>query len=154
MQRETITFPNLQARNLERRNFNLPQDFEGERNIVLMAFQRWHQSLVDSWIPPLKALQERQPELYIYELPILSSIYVLGRSFIDGGMAFAIPDKRVRETTLTVYTDVKQVLRALQIPNTETINIFLVDRAGQIFWRGEGGHDPERMADLERVVDA
>jgi hypothetical protein len=154
MQRETVTFPKLQARNLERRNFNLPQDFEGERNIVLMAFRRWHQSLVDSWISPLKMLQSRHPELCVYELPMLSSIYLLGRSFIDGGMAFAIPDQRVRETTLTVYTDVEQVVWALQIPNTETINVFLVDRTGQIFWRGKGGYNPDQMADLERAAEA
>ncbi len=38
----------LSARNLNGRMFTLPADFGGTYNVAVIAFQRWHQELVDS----------------------------------------------------------------------------------------------------------
>lgn len=149
-----LTFPRIQARNLEGRTFNLPADFAGERNVVLIAFKQWHQSIVDGWMPQLKELKARRPGLQVYELPTISNLYALGRPFIDGGMAMAIPNKATRETTLTVYIDLRRVTEPLKISNTDTITIVLVDRAGQVFWRGQGDYDPAQMAELARATDS
>ena len=58
----------------------------------------------------------------------------------------------VRDRTLTVYTDVRRVMAALQIPSTATITLLLVDRSGRIFWRDAGAYDVERAAGLERAL--
>jgi hypothetical protein len=152
MMTETMIFPKLEARNLESRRFMLPDDFAGTYNVAIVAFRRWHQALVDSWSAPLRRLRAAYPDLRAYELPMLSSPYAFARFFIDGGMAAAIPDREVRAATLTVYTDVQQVARALQIPATDTIHLFLVDRAGQISWRGRGEYDEWQYNDLEQTV--
>lgn len=149
---ENITFPELDARNLESRSYRLPGDFEGAYNVAMVAFRRWHQGMVDSWSAPLRRLSEAYPHLRAYELPMLSSPYVLARFFIDGGMAAAIPDREVRASTLTVYTDVSKVVAALRIPGTETIHLFLVDRAGRIYWRGQGEYDEFQYKELEQTL--
>jgi len=41
-------FPPIRARNLEGVDVDLPDGFIGDRNVVAIAFQRNHQSLVDS----------------------------------------------------------------------------------------------------------
>ncbi len=147
-------FPSLEARNLNGKRLYLPAGFGGARNVVLIAFRRWHQSLVDSWFPYLERLMSANPDLRAYELPLISSLYSLARPFIDGGMAAAIPDPKVRERTLTVYTDVGRVTAALGIRNQSTITVLLVDREGRIFWRGEGPYAPERATGLERALAA
>ncbi|NTU82956.1 MAG: hypothetical protein HGA45_26920 [Chloroflexales bacterium] len=147
-------FPQLKARNLNGRRLTLPAGFAGVRNIVIVAFRRWHQPLVDSWFPALDPLLAAHPDLRAYELPVIASGYGLVRPFIDGGMAVAIPDPAVRERTLTVYTDVATVMAALQIANPETITILLVDLSGQISWRSEGAHDPEKGAGLAQELAA
>lgn len=145
-------FPALQARNLNGQRINLPAGLGGERNLVLIAFRRWHQALVDSWFPYLDTLLAAHPELRAYELPLISSMYALARPLIDGGMAAAIADPKVRERTLTVYTDVSRVTTALQIINTTTISVLLVDRQGRILWRSEGPYSPVQAAGLERAL--
>lgn len=145
-------FPTLQARNLNGRTITLPAELGGARNIVLVAFRRWHQDLIDAWFPYLETLLAAHPELRAYELPMIGGLYTLARPFIDGGMAAAIPDPAVRERTLTVYTDVGRVMRALQIASTETITLLLVDRQGRIFWRDAGPYAPERFAGLEHAL--
>lgn len=149
-----MQFPAIEARNLVGRRFNLPADFEGGRNLVLMAFRREHQALVDSWLPALRELAAGHPDLKIYEVPMLAWYYFWMRPMIDGGMAMAIPERQVRETTLTVYTDLSQVTRALAITNTNTITLFLVDSNGTIHWRCEGGYDQRRHAELASVLAA
>jgi hypothetical protein len=43
-------FPRLAARDLEGQVRSLPDDFAGTRNLVVVAFRREQQSMVDSWI--------------------------------------------------------------------------------------------------------
>ncbi|OAN47541.1 hypothetical protein A6A03_09820 [Chloroflexus islandicus] len=148
----TLLFPTLPARNLNGRTLTLPAEFGGAFNIAIIAFRRWHQALVDSWFTFLNPLLAAHPTLRAYELPIIGRQYILARPFIDGGMAFAIPDPAVRNRTLTVYTDVQQVVTALQIASTETITLLLVDRTGRIFWRDTGPYTAERAAGLEQTL--
>ena len=148
----SAVFPALKARNLNGRTLALPTEFAGERNIVIVAFRRWHQALVDSWFPALAPLLATHPDVRAYELPMLAGGYALARPFIDGGMARAIPDPAVRERTLTVYTNVAQSQAALQISNPETITVLLVDRSGQITWRSEGEYTADKGAVLEQAL--
>jgi len=148
----SAVFPALRARNLNGRTFTLPAEFGGTQNIAIIAFQRWHQDLVDAWFPYLDTLLATHPELRAYELPMIGGLYTLARPFIDGGMAAAIPNPAVRDRTLTVYTDVRRVMAALQITSTETITLLLVDRTGQIFWRDAGAYTAEQAAGLERAL--
>lgn len=152
MKGRATLFPSLQARNLEGRTFNLPEDFAGDLNIVLVAFERWHQAVVDSWLPAVETLMARHPRLALYEIPVLSSHYRLMRPFIDGGIAASL-HHRARQRTLTAYTDRGRVVHALELPNHHTVAILLVDRQGRILWRSSGWYDPNEAAMLEHVLE-
>jgi hypothetical protein len=56
MAQDPPRFPAVTGRSLEHRTFKLPADFEGERNLVLVAFKRAQQADVDSWMPFLRPL--------------------------------------------------------------------------------------------------
>ncbi len=145
-------FPTIQGENLEKRKFVLPSDLEGEKNILLVAFQRWHQALVDSWTGPLANLVADRSDVYIYELPILPQINPIGRFFIDNGMRAGIPSRKVREMTITVYTDLDDFARKLNIENFDTIVPMVVTREGEILWRGLAGYDEQQFNQLGQVL--
>jgi hypothetical protein len=42
-----MSFPEIEASNLEGRKFVLPQDLDGELNVVIIPFLREQQELVD-----------------------------------------------------------------------------------------------------------
>jgi hypothetical protein len=46
-----VSFPQLAARDLGGREVALPAGLPGERNVVIVAFRREQQRLVDSWVP-------------------------------------------------------------------------------------------------------
>jgi hypothetical protein len=149
---QTLVFPNVSGSNLEQRPFNLPQDFEGKLNLVALAFEQWQQNDVNSWLPTVTTLQELYPNLKFYELPTLTQFNGLFQSAIDGGMRAGIPDKATREVTITLYLDRAAFMRSLEIPDIKAIVLLLVDKEGNIYWRGQGPFDETRKEGLEQVL--
>jgi hypothetical protein len=133
-----VTFPTVEARNLQGLGVTLPSAFEGDRNVVVVAFKREHQALVDSWVPWLEAQAAVDAGLRFYEIPTIGRIWAPVRNMIDGGMARAIKEPVVLQRTLTVYGDVNRLTRPLAITDTSTIAVFLVDAVGTVLWSGSG----------------
>lgn len=146
-------FPAVEGRSLEGEQFNLPADFKGELNVVLVAFKREQQDDVDTWTPFLKTMGASRPYLRVYELPTLGRGYGWMRRFIDGGMSRGIPDSAVRAATITLYIDKAPYRESLQIRDEDRIYVLLVDRQGRIFWRGAGRFDERAGAELLRHAD-
>jgi hypothetical protein len=149
-----VLFPPVQGSNLERRQFRLPGDFEGERNLVLIAFRREQQFDVDTWSAPIKGLRERFPDLRFYELPTIKRGNPVFRFWLDSAMRAGIPDRTAREQTITLYLDKEAFRAALDLPSEETIYALLVDRQGRVLWRAEGPFTEAKGRELEGFLSA
>ena len=147
-------FPEISSTNLARETFDLPGGFEGELNLCLIAFHRWHQALINSWIPLAEHLEETYPGFVYYELPVIRRLNPLFRSFIDQGMRGGIPEATARHKTITLYTDKAALREALEIADDEMIHLRLVDPSGDVHWVGSGPVTKEAGEALERVVRA
>jgi hypothetical protein len=154
MEETIMQFPNVTGANLQRNKLNLPQDFQGELNLVFVAFQQWQQTQVDTWIPFARQLEETHAGLRYYELPTIQRLNVLARTFINEGMRAGIPDPIARERTITLYLDKKPFREALQLPGEDDIHVLLLDRRGQVLWRTEGGFASEKGNSLTAAVQA
>ena len=148
-----IEFPVIAARDLEGRDLVLPEAFAGLRNVVLVAFRRHHQELVDSWIPWLEEQSRNDVALRFYELPTISRIWNPVRSFIDGGMAAAIRTPKILQRTFTIYGDVRKLTAPLVITNRSTISLFLVDEEGHVHWTGAGPYTDGTARELGHALD-
>ncbi len=147
-----VMFPLVDARNLLGVDVQLPAAFEGAHNVVLIAFQRNHQSLVDSWVPWLEQQAAADPALRFYEVPTIGRIWAPARRFIDGGMASAIRVPEILRRTLTFYGNVNRVTQPLNIDDRSTIAVVLIDAEGKVGWSGKGGFDPILAADLAQAL--
>jgi hypothetical protein len=145
-------FPSVKASNLEKRDFNLPADFEGERNLLLVAFEREQQKDVDTWLREMKRFEELDPGFHYYELPTIQRPNALMRWFIDSGMRRGIPDRKARERTITLYLEKKPFLDSLHITDHKKIYALLVDREGKVLWRSEGVFDETKGASLRSAL--
>ena len=139
-----MQFPTVTARNLHGRQVTLLAGLQGKERVLLIAFQRWQQSLIDSWVPFLGRLEQDNPDLRYYELPVIRALPWLARSFIDGGMRAGIPDPTARERTLTLYLDKRAFRAALDLPDEENIYLLLVDSQNQVRWRTRGAYTVEK----------
>lgn len=139
-----MRFPEVTGTNLLRRKVALPSDLGGNINIIFVAFQRWHQALVDSWIPFARQLEASFPGVIYYELPVIYKMNFLSQTFLNEGMRAGIPNRTTRERTITLYLDKESFRSALDIANEETIWVLVVDRTGEVLWRTEGAFSPEK----------
>lgn len=148
-----MKFPEVEATSLTHKKFHLPAELEGEINLVVVAFKQWQQNLVDTWIPSLQTLAVQHRQLRVYELPAMPRFNPFVRFMIDNGMRGGIPDRRVRASTLCIYTNLDRFTNAIEIPDLETIHLFLLDRSGEVLWRATGGFDQDRLTELTAEID-
>ncbi len=145
-------FPTVSGSNLAGQSFTIPHDFAGEQNIVVLAFQRKQQFDVDTWQSLITTLLQTHPHLRAYELPVLSRGGPLFRRWLDGVMRAGIPDPAIRSTTITLYLHKAKFLRQLQIPDDQHIVVMVVDRAGNVTWRGYGPCGPAAAQALTQAL--
>ena len=145
-------FPTVKGSNLQRKTMTLPNDLEGDLNLLFVPFQRWQQSQVDSWIPFAITLENDYPNLRYYELPTMQSLNWLSQTFINQGMRAGIPDPMARERTITLYLNKNEFKDALGIETETTIHVFLVNRDGDVLWRSEGNYSREEAQALSSVI--
>ncbi len=145
-------FPTISGQNLQQESKTIPKDLAGKWKLFILAFRRWHQNLVDSWVPGLEKLQLNFPDFLFYELPTMSKGYQLMSFMIDGGMRAGIPDPIVRARTLTVYLKRRSFMELLGIPNAETIYLFLVSEDNDILWTGEGGFQQDQFDAVASIL--
>jgi hypothetical protein len=134
----SIDFPVTEGVNLQRQRVLLPSGLQGDLNILIIAFQRWQQATIDSWVPFVEELEQTHSGMRYHELPTLERLDSLSRTLINEGMRAGIPDARSRQRTITLYVDRAAFRSALDLPDENTIYVLLVNRQGRVVWRAEG----------------
>jgi len=147
-----MDFPAAEGVNLQRQRVLLPSGLPGDLNILIIAFQRWQQAMIESWVPFVEELEQTHSGVRYYELPTLESRDSLSRTLINEGMRAGIPDARSRQRTITLYVDRAAFRSALDLPDESTIYVLLVNRRGRVVWRGEGALTGDKSQALLRAI--
>ncbi|MCX7020183.1 MAG: hypothetical protein WCK47_14240 [bacterium] len=147
-----VTFPALSASNLEGVRYELPGDFEGELNLLIIAFQRRHQEDVNTWLPFVRELRGHLPILHYYELPVISRGNPVFRLWLDNAMKAGIPGKESRSSTITLHVDKPAFRAALDITDEDDICVILTDKLGHVLWRTQGPMDDAKRMALARLL--
>ncbi|MGO8905875.1 MAG: hypothetical protein ACLQMH_09670 [Solirubrobacteraceae bacterium] len=150
---EPSRLPVLAGRSLDGEPYELPGDLPKRYSFIVAAFRREQQALVDQWLAWLTDLEDLRSDVASYELPVLSTVYRPARWLIDGGMARGVPDASARTRTITVYTDVRKVVRDLALAGTDTIAVLLLERPGDIIARELGAFDQQKAKRLAAALE-
>lgn len=151
---ETVIMPFVTGIDLlgaERQIPNGENGFEGQKNLVVFAFEREHQEDVNTWIAMADELMAQYYDLRFYEVPVIEELNAAYRLWVNNGMRSGIPGEKARERTITVYTDVEKFTRLMDM-QTDRIYLFLMDQNGRTLWRTEGPAQPEDVQDLKRFL--
>jgi hypothetical protein len=148
-----MTFPTVSGSNLLRQKLTLPQDFEGNFNLLFIPFQQWQQSEVDSWMALVNELEAQHSDLVYYELPTIQGMNPLFKMFINEGMRAGIPNPKTRERTITLYLDKADFRAALDMTDEAHIYVLVVDHQGNELFRTRGAHSQEGEAALRRLLE-
>jgi hypothetical protein len=147
-------FPSIQATSLDGVRMNLPAEFSGQLNLVIISFAREQQQQVDSWIPAARNIESAHRQFRYYELPTMSRENFLYRWWSDESLRSNTTDKALRRRILTAYVNKHSFKKSLDIKNEKLVVALLVDPKGQIYWRADGVYNSADTQALLSVLVA
>lgn len=147
-------FPSVPATSLDKAHMQLPKDFGGEVNLVMIYFAREQQQDVDSWLPAARQLESSHPKLRYYELPTTARENLLYRWWFNSALRSNTTDPALDSRILTLYVSKGKFRQALKIANEKQIVTALVDRSGRVLWRTSGAFSAEKERSLAAVLAA
>lgn len=145
-------FPAVEATSLDKTRLNLPADFGGNMNLVMISFAREQQLDVDSWLPTARQLELQHPRMRYYELPTTARENLLYRWWFNSALRSNNTDPALAGRILTLYVNKGQFRQSLRIPNEKKITVLLVDRDGKILWQSRGDFTADKGQALTAVL--
>ena len=147
-------FPFLLGIDLNGKEYNLPNDFAGNLNIIALGFEREHQNQINTWIPSIEQLiKNSSPQigLKFYEVPLIYELGAFKRTWVNNGMRLGIRDEKSRQQTITVYTNRDKFFEIMKM-SKDQIYILLIDKKGKIIAREEGEMTKQKIDTLVKVI--
>ena len=147
-------FPALLARTLAGTKKKLPDAAAGKVALIVVAFVRSAQEMIDSWVLPFEEEFYQSAHVVVYEVPMIESLlWRPARAMIDGGMRSGIPPGK-HDYVITWYGNASPYREALGMEDRSLAYLFLLDRDGVIRWEGKGFADSNGVAVLLNTVKA
>jgi hypothetical protein len=150
-----LRFPVVTGENLPGQSFTLPADFTGESVLVIVPFDERQQVDALAWLPLARDLASTDSGFAYYNVPVFPSLSAPMRVLIRGGMVLTIGDEALRAVTITVFLeDLAPFLSDLNIPNTDAMQVFLLNGDGEVLWRGVGEYSAGQGDSLRAALSA
>jgi hypothetical protein len=144
-------FSPIQATSLDGAHMDLPANFSGQLNLVIISFAREQQQEVDGWISAARKIEASHNQFRYYELPTMSRENLLYRWWFDQALRSNTTDKDLRSRILTAYVNKHAFTKSLDIKNEKQVVAILVDPNGHVYWRADGAY---KDADMAAILSA
>lgn len=147
-------FPSLISYSLSHAKLNMPADFAGQLNLLLISFQPEQQTQIETWMPMAQALQHTNFNFRWYRLPVSSRENVVFRWWENSSMRSDETDPETWPWIVPLYIDKDDFRRKLHISGERQIVVLLVDKQGHVLWRADGPLTPDKRTSLAAAVGA
>jgi|TARA_B110000858_G_C17579474_1_gene370575 hypothetical protein len=145
-------FPSIQGNNLNKKSRTVPDDFIDKDLIVIVAFQQWHQAIVDETIESLEENGIGDTH-NIIEVPTIQKSSKLSEIYLDGIMRAGIRDDRIRNRTITAYINKEEFKNVLGIPDEQTIYWYLIKKGTSVIQKkGYGVISEEEIFEIKELT--
>lgn len=148
---DIAVFPTISGENLKGKEFEFPRDFKTDRVLILFAYEQEQADKLSSWVEGLGLLNS---QIEWYETPVIAMPLQLGSYIIDGGMRKGIPDERIQERVVTLYTNRKEFSNSLGIPfNMQGAYAMVVDQNGKVAGYMQGEYSVNAAKKIMRLLN-
>lgn len=149
-----LVFPSVSAYALNKSRVNLPADFAGQPNLLLLSFEQEQQKDIDTWLPLVKELQKANPALRTYMLPVFSRQNFLYRWWENSSLRSGVSDPQWLEFTIPIYVDKTKFRQDLKVDNEQQVVVLLIDKTGKVLWQNTGPLSDEKKSALTAILVA
>lgn len=149
---KTVVFPGILAYSLDKSRVILPNDLEGNLNLLLISFEPEQQKDIDTWFPAAQALQHTDFNFRWYRLPVSNRENFVFRWWENSSMRSDETDPETWHWIIPLYVNKDDFRRTLQIPNEHDVVTLLTDKQGRVLWRTSGPMTPQKRLSLLSAV--
>lgn len=150
-----LQMPSVTGSNLDNEAFTFPAAFSGDTNLVVMPFHREQQVKSMDYVPLFQSLAAENPGVAYYSLAALPDLSAPIRLLVTGGMNMAVSDKTIRGATVIFYLENQaEFMQALGVEDTESIQVFIFNRAGEVLHRQSGDYSDAAAQTLTDALKA
>jgi hypothetical protein len=147
-------FPSLTAYSLAKTKLNLPSDFAGPLDLLLISFQPEQQTQIQTWLSTVQGLQHTNFNFHWYRLPISSRQNIVFRWWNDSSMRSDESDPEIWPWIIPLYIDKDSFRHDLRIPSDKRIAVLLINKHGNVLWRADGPLTMDKRTALQAAVAA
>ncbi|NVJ48760.1 MAG: hypothetical protein HWE13_07775 [Gammaproteobacteria bacterium] len=145
------SFPSVSGNSLSGQAYSMPQDFAGEKTILLIGYVQNAQFDIDRW---LIGLDMKGVTKKVYELPTIAGMFPQFFSTqIDQGMRQGIP-KSLWGGVITIYDDGETVQQWTGNTNPNNARVVVLDENGKVIYFYDQGFAVTPLNELLAIVNA
>ena len=144
--------PDTRARTLAKGDLDLRSGLQGQRNLVVISFERSQSADADTWSEALRSVREDRSAVDGYVLLIMGELPRGLRLVIETAMRGQVANEAERQRFLLMYGDREAFLSDMGIDDTTSILVVLLDAGGQPLWQWRGPWTEEADASLEAAL--
>jgi hypothetical protein len=133
-----VFLPRFSGETLLGTEITFPDVLTTDYTLIIMLFRRDQQNAVLDWLPLLAELEENTPDLSSYGIPILPDLASYIRLIVQTGFRLALDDSWHDNLVMVFIEDRETFLQAMDIPDYDQIQVFLMDTDGRVLWRIDG----------------
>ena len=142
-------FPSVQGQSLEQQAVNIPEDFKGNKTLLLLGYKQNSQFDIDRW---LIGLDMTNTQVDVYEIPTIQGMFPrMFSTFIDSGMRAGIP-KPLWKGVITVYRDGDKVKAFTGNENPNNARAILLDEKGKILYMYDDGFSVAALNQVKLLI--
>jgi hypothetical protein len=148
-----MQFPSVSAHNLVGKRYDLPEEFEGHYNLLVINFYQHQPHLTQPWLGFGEELSNTYPAFKYYNMPTNHQQHPFEQRINNMTLRIHISDPKQRELTVALYVDLKQFCQDLEIEHRRDLVVLLVDGSGEVLWRTEGHYSELRGISLLETLE-
>lgn len=150
----TALFPALTTESLDKAKLNLPADFEGQVNLLLISFEPEQAKEIESWMSVAQSLQHMNFQFRFYKMPVSNQENMIFRWWDSSSMRSVETDPETWHWIVPLYINKQQFRQSLNIANEKQTVAALVDKGGQVLWKASGPLTDDKKNALTAAVAA
>lgn len=138
-------FPSVRGQSLEKKNYNIPGDFVGDKVLFLIGFVQNSQFDIDRWTI---GLDQTKTDVKTYELPATQGLFpIVFKTKLDDSMRSGIPNE-IWGGVITIYKDGEIIQKFTGNQNPRNTRVVLIDDGGLIVFFNDSGFSVKALNEL------
>ena len=142
-------FPSVKGQSLDKKIYNIPEDFKGEKVLFLIGYVQNTQFDIDRWTI---GLDQSGSKVKIFELPATQGFFpIFFKTRLDNSMRRGIPSE-IWGGVITIYKDGIKIQEFTGNKNPNNTRVVLIDEFGKVIFFHDRGFSVKALNILNESI--